>query len=278
MAFPYAYSDWVKMGKSIQLDDGQVFYVHKGEGFPVIMGHLYGGNSWWFSRVLDAVAEHFSVYAWDLPGCAQSQTPPFPYGPPEYADALKEFMDKLGIEKAHLVGNHGSSLTSAHFATTRPSRVGKLVMDGTPPWNRLEGRKYWHEKLRPNFLDENELPKPYDQWDHGLTGQPLPGLEDAEDRRIAVQRISQDFIDHGKWWVSILKEALKYDVYTRLHLIQAPTLVVNGEKEWGRISEQRVLNGIIGSRLAVIPTAGASPAFEQPEAWSKVVLDFLQGG
>lgn len=275
MTIRYSYDDWLKIGQFIQLDDGKLHYIQKGKGFPVIMLHLFGGNSWWWSKVIDDFAEHFTVYAIDLPGCAQSEQPPLPYGPPEMAEMLKEFMDKKGIVRAHIVGSHGGSLSSAHFATTRPSRVAKLVMDGTPPWNRLEGKKYWLEMIRPNWLDENELPKPYGTWG-GAAGSPFPGLDSEEEKEIARERAATDFwCGNGRWWITITKEALKYDVYTRLHHIEAPTLIVNGEHEWGRRSEYRLLNGIVGSELAVISKAGGQPAFEQPEAYLKAVLSFL---
>ena len=279
MALPYAYSDWVKMGQFVQLDDGKVFYVHMGEGFPVIMTHAYGGNSWSFSRVLDTFVKHFSVHAMDMPGCAQSETPMLPYGPPEYADSLTEFMDKLGIEKAHLVGNHGSTINAVHFATIRPSRVAKLVIDGAPPWNEQEAKKFWQERFLSQFLDENETPKPYEQ----STKFPFPDLEEG-DRKAAVQVASQNVKEHGKWWVASMKELVKYPIHPRLHLVEAPTLVSAGDRDWVShaelgygSSETTFLNGIAGSRLAIIPNAGGSPAFDQPEAWSKVVLKFLMG-
>ena len=272
MDFPYSYDQWAAMGQKVQLDDGEVFYVNKGKGSPVVMLHLYGGNSWWFSRVLDVFSERFNVYVMDLPGCAKSETPPLPYGPPEYAETLLEFMNKLGIDRAHVVGSHGSSFTSAHFSATFPTRVAKLVLEGVPPWNRQEGRQVWKEIVQPDWLDENELPKPLEQW----SGLDAPfSILGEEEREVALQRANEDLREHGKWIASMLKGALKYDVYRCLPLIQASTLLVYGEKDLGRSSELRVKNGIVGSRLATVDGTGEYPAFENPNQYSEIILDFL---
>ena len=142
MAFPVIdYEEWGEMGQHIDLEDGKIFYVHKGKGFPVIMTHSFGRSSWWFSRVLDTFAEQYSVYVVDLPGWGRSDTPSLPYNIPDFAYAEKEFMDKLGIDRAHLVGCSGSTQMNVHFTTTWPSRVAKLVLDAFTHWNRVEGRK-----------------------------------------------------------------------------------------------------------------------------------------
>lgn len=276
-----SYDDWLKMGQFAQLDDGKVFYVHKGRGFPLLLMHFYGGNSWWVSPIMDALAEHFSVYAIDIPGCSQSEVPPFPYGPPEYADAITEFMNKMGIDRAHLLGIHGSSLTAKHIATTRPSRVAKLILDGYAPWNRLEGRKLYREAVLPTWIDENQAIKPYEEW--GGIGNPFPSLQGTE-RETAMKRVSQDFSKNPMWSASIIKEALKYDCFSRLDMVAAPTLIIYGDSDWGMqpvtktggAPIDRLLNGILGSRLEIIPNAGLVPSFEQPEIYAKIVLDFLK--
>lgn len=267
------YEEWVKMGQHIALKDGKVFYVRKGRGIPLIMTHSYGGNSWWFCKIMDGFAEHFNVYALDLPGSAQSDTPTLQYGPEGYADVLEEFMDTLGIQKAHLLSNHGSGFSVAHFAITRPERVDKLVLDCMPYWTREEGHQVW-ERVRTQWLDENGHAKPFKEW--GGMGVRFPHLP-PEERQIATDRTGQDMEEHSEWWANLLWAELDYEINDRLDQIQAPTLLINGEDDWHRKGEERVRAGIPGANLVVIPNAGGSPAFEQPNLYSKTVLNFLRG-
>ena len=269
-----AYEDWVKMGQRTALEDGEVFYVQKGEGVPIVMLHHGGGNSCWWSRILDAFATHYSVYVLDFPGFAQSETPVLPYDIPDFATSVIGFMDRLGIDKAHLLGNSMGSQVGVHLATTRPERIHKLVLDIFPHWTRTEGKRLWLEVFR-GFLDKNDQPIPFEEWD--VPGDNFMDL-DEETAEVAIQRMAKDFNEHADWWVTTLKVAqLRYDVNPRLSLIQAPTLVVVGEKGSRHIREgqEQVIRAIKRGRLTVIPEAGNRCHFEQPALYSRLALEFL---
>ncbi len=273
----YSYEQWVRCGEYANLEDGRVYFVKRGGGFPVLLMHFYGGESWWLSPVMDAFADHFTTYAIDIPGCGQSDEPVLPYGPPQYASALIEFMNRQGIDQAHLVGVHGSGLNAVHLAATRPTRVGRLVLDGYPPWNSSEGVGLFRDKIRTVWMDENEFMKSYDmaEW----TGDPFPSLA-GEERDIAMERVKAGFLRHRRWIPSSIKEAMGYDGFVLLPSVQASTLVVYGESDWsikpvghGEAPIRRLLHGLTGARAEVIPNAGLVPSFEQPEAYTRVVLE-----
>ncbi len=91
--------------------------------------------------------------------------------------------------------------------------------------------------------------------------------------------MDEDFSEHGRWWVTLLKVGqLRYDTNLRLHLIQAPTLLVNGETagEHLRRREDAVTRAIKGSRLEIIARSDFPSFFQQPELYSELVLDFLE--
>ena len=103
-------------------------------------------------------------------------------------------------------------------------------------------------------------------------------LEDGV-REMAIERNIRGFEDHRQWWLDALKVGqLKYDVNTRLHLIQAPTLLIAGEigPEYVVGGLQKKAEAIHGSRMEIIPKAGVLSAFEQPETYSRLVLEFLK--
>ena len=60
--------------------------------------------------------------------------------------------------------------------------------------------------------------------------------------------------------------------------IQVPTLVVTGELDRTAAPEvaQRMAGFIPGARFAVVPGAGHLLNIEQPEAFNRVLLDFVQ--
>ncbi len=55
------------------------------------------------------------------------------------------------------------------------------------------------------------------------------------------------------------------------------TLVLYGEEDNLREKEQKLLQGIRNSRLAILPKTGHIPQLEDPDGFVRVVLEFLEG-
>jgi 4,5:9,10-diseco-3-hydroxy-5,9,17-trioxoandrosta-1(10),2-diene-4-oate hydrolase len=67
----------------------------------------------------------------DLPGFGQSQTKPLTsHFFTHAADALAGLLDRLGVAKAHLVGNSLGGGVATRFALDYPKRAGRLVLMG----------------------------------------------------------------------------------------------------------------------------------------------------
>jgi 3-oxoadipate enol-lactonase len=79
-------------------------------------------------------------------------------------------------------------------------------------------------------------------------------------------------------WDEVNAETLEPPVNTRLSDIRAPTLVVVGSDDVSDFHElgQELYRAISGARHAVIGAAGHAPSMEQPEAFNRLVLAFLQ--
>ena len=109
-------------------------YDEAGQGPPVVMLHGGGpGASGMsnFGQNLPAFAEHFRTLVVDQPGYGKSDKPPvtgnyFTFA----ATALKDLLDELGIQTAHLVGNSLGGGTAVRFALQNPERAGRLVLMG----------------------------------------------------------------------------------------------------------------------------------------------------
>jgi len=105
-----------------------------GTGTPVVMLHGGGPGASGlsnFGKNLPVFAEHFRTLVVDQPGYGKSDKPEvqgnyFTFA----ATALKDLLDELGIQTAHLVGNSLGGGTAVRFALTYPERAGRLVLMG----------------------------------------------------------------------------------------------------------------------------------------------------
>jgi pimeloyl-ACP methyl ester carboxylesterase len=82
-------------------------HVRRGRGAPLLLVHPLGAELVVWEPVLDRLAAERDVIAVDLPGFGRSA--PLANGalasPPALARSLAEFLDALGIDRAHVAGN-----------------------------------------------------------------------------------------------------------------------------------------------------------------------------
>ncbi|MGZ4554358.1 MAG: 4,5:9,10-diseco-3-hydroxy-5,9,17-trioxoandrosta-1(10),2-diene-4-oate hydrolase [Mycobacteriaceae bacterium] len=117
-------------------DDLRLHYHEAGVGNGPTVVLLHGGgpgaSSWSnFGRNIAVLAESFHVIAVDQPGFGRSDKLE---SHPQYfthsSSALNDLFTKLGIERAHLVGNSLGGGTAVRFALNYPERAGRLVLMG----------------------------------------------------------------------------------------------------------------------------------------------------
>jgi len=105
-----------------------------GGGLPFVMLHGGGpGASAWsnFGAALPRFAMSFRTILLDQPGFGQSDKPEVTANYFRHsAGYLLKFLDEMGIEKVHLLGNSLGGGTATRFTLEHPDRVGRLVLMG----------------------------------------------------------------------------------------------------------------------------------------------------
>lgn len=265
-------------GKFIDLDGQRMHYIEKGEGDPIILLHGFFYDSYLWAANIDALAEHFKVYALDLWGWGYSTRADLDYDYQLYASQVLLFMDRLGIARASLVGQSMGSGTAILFCVQNRQRVNKLVLTaaaGLPNplplaakifnlpgigefllgWNtdlvRRAGLKYFihNKELITNSYFENATRH------HKI----------CNSRKIylAIQR---------KWFFDKLSAEIH-----QLAKLEVPVLLVWGRQDRGLpLQRGEEMHGILtGSRLEVLENAGHVPNFECAEKFNQLAVDFL---
>ncbi len=120
----------------------------------LILMHGIGGHLEAYAKNVVALADRYRVIAFDFVGHGLSNKKlDMEYTPEVYAEHLRELMDALGIDRAHLSGESLGGWVAGKFAVRYPARVMRLVL------NTAAGMPIVSEKGKKDLADLAELSK-----------------------------------------------------------------------------------------------------------------------
>ena len=268
----------------------QAHVLHAGRGEPVVMVH--GGNSVavGMQPLFGQLAERFSVYAADRPGCGLTDS--YVYRRTDMrrhgVAFIGSLLDQLGLETVALVGNSMGGFWCMAFALAHPERVSRLILLGEPAGSsprvgaRFQvlatpglGRLLYATKLRPSpkairvslaevlVADIDAVPQAF--LDLALAAATLPGATRA--------------------WVTMIRSCVRrfgespltHSLRGELGGLTTPTLFGWGDHD--RLGEPRLGEEMAqlmpDARVAVIEGAGHLPWLDRPQQVLELVSGFL---
>jgi len=115
----------------LDIDGLDVGYRQAGEGPPLVLLHGFLCDSRCWTRQLAELSGQFTVIAWDAPGAGSSSDPPNPFTLADWSRCLARFLDKLGVEQAHIAGLSWGGVLAQEFYRLAPRRVLRLILADT---------------------------------------------------------------------------------------------------------------------------------------------------
>ena len=197
------------------------------------------------------LASEFRTYVPDLPGFGRSERPPHPFDIPELADALARFMDKVGVEKATLLGNSLGCPIIGEFLDHFPDRAERVIF--VSPAGGLYNQPF---------------PKGLSQLIVDTLREP-PGMG---------KFVIKDYLAYGPVAiVNLIRSMLQYPTTERIAKLTVPTLVVLGSRD-PFVSERWVKRRAVGlPHVTGVTIHGAAHAinFSHPEQLANVVRSWM---
>src|SRR5690349_4309218 len=117
---------------AITLENDLVHYEVLGRGRPVIFVHGWLGSWRYWVPTMQQLSMKYRTYALDLWGFGDSVKENTKYGLKEQVKLLYDFMEKLGIAKAALVGHSLGAAICLRFASQYPDRAPRLMLVSPP--------------------------------------------------------------------------------------------------------------------------------------------------
>jgi len=264
--------------KNIVVQDTNIVYLDQGGGRPVLLIHGYCGNAYNWSDVFEPLSRDFRVLAPDLPGFGKSACPAHleKHIMPWYADLLAEFLDRLGVEKAVVVGNSMGGSIAAWLALRHPEKVDKLVLvDAAGTRGGLLGLMKGMAQMTPSSMLIPMLHLVFPVNPERLAGQP-----ESEQKRVELaelrykSELAKCSSQLMKWSaVSIGKDLPEKE----LGKISAATLIIWGSNDdlLNPKTAEKFRQKISGSQVVVIAGGVHTPMQWKPEDFLKALKDFI---
>lgn len=261
-------------------------YWDEGDGGPpVILIHGIGAyvESWLPS--IEALAGQHRVCALDILGHGRTDKPAdASYGTADLARFVRDFMEALGIERAHVVGHSLGGAIATRLALMYPSAVEKLVLVASAGFGKevcmelrlctiravgealtRPGRSASEQTLKMCVYDQTLVTDESIDFDLGMAS--LPG---AQQSFLKTLRGCGGFLTGQS-------KTMRGPNLDGLGSIDAPVLVVWGRQDKVIPVEHAEVIAAAGKdvRVEVFDGCGHTPMLEQPEAFNELLLEFL---
>ncbi len=252
----------------------RLYYERHGSGPPLLFITGFTISCKVFEPLLELYSQRFECILYDNRGSGRSQAPLWPTSIPELAADAAALLDELGLDSAHIYGFSMGGMIAQELALRFPDRVRGLVLGCTTPGGPLAAR--------PSVGDLRDLAAATDLRDPigGWTARLLFSSQFRRAHPDRVRELLRLFAAHrappqgigAHWWASVF-----HDTTSRLPQIQAPTLVLHGERDaMSPIANSMLLaRGIPDSQLSIVPGAGHAYALECPEESFRLLTEWL---
>jgi pimeloyl-ACP methyl ester carboxylesterase len=100
-----------------------------GTGDPILLIHgLGGGTLQDFGRLASFLVQNHRVISMDLPGFGLSHHIPFEQSVTNQVEFIRDFLDKINVDRCHLLGNSMGGWIALKFAHQYRTRIYKLIL------------------------------------------------------------------------------------------------------------------------------------------------------
>ena len=261
---------------------GSIYYEEAGSGEPLFLlhGHTLDRRMWdpqfeTFSRKYRTIRIDFRGY-----GRSSRQADGLHF---MHLDDLLTVMDSLHIERAHVVGLSMGAFIAGDMLAMAPERMLSCVMAS----GGIRALKGPHEPM--DSLESAQRDREIAEVARkGLAAAKREWLEQlvsgGGSRREEIREPLRRMVDDWDGWQLLHKEARAFWAREAFQALEerrpdVPTLMFKGEYDLhGKPYRPRELRCLPRIRAVVLRDCGHMSNMEQPEAFSELVLRFLEGG
>jgi 3-oxoadipate enol-lactonase/4-carboxymuconolactone decarboxylase len=242
----------------------------RGDAQTIVLGSSLGTTGALWDEVVPALAEHYRVLRFDLPGHALTPAAEDRFSIADLADGVIAFVDAAGGGPFHYAGISMAGAIGLELALRHPERLLNLAVICSGA--KIGAAEGWLERaahIRANGTDD-VIAGSAERWF-------APGFVERSPEVAAATLARLGLVDDESY--ALCCDALAaFDVTDEVHGIRARTLCVSGEHDLPTPTAQlqHLASRIPEARHVTIAGVAHLPALERPETVAALLLQFLE--
>jgi pimeloyl-ACP methyl ester carboxylesterase len=258
----------------VTLNGARIHYERSGAGFPVLFIHAGIADSRMWEPQAAAFADRFDMIRPDLRGFGDTELPAAPYS--GLADIVA-LLDRLEIDRAHVVGCSMGGTLAIDLALEHPQRVERLVLVAAGVSGSNLGAT---DAALFTEIEDADKAGDMDAVNRAEVRLWVDGPRRREGSAPATVRalvLDMNGRSLHTDWASAEAQPIDRPAIDRLGEISAPTLVIVGDQDLPHClaNADLITSKVPGARKVIIKDTAHLPSLERPEEFNPVLLDFL---
>ncbi|MGK5114821.1 MULTISPECIES: 3-oxoadipate enol-lactonase [unclassified Geodermatophilus] len=249
----------------------EVSYTEEGprDAPVVVLSNSLGATRAMWDPQVPALAERFRVVTYDTRGHGSSPVPEGPYSLDDLVDDVVALLDRLGVQRAHVVGLSLGGMTAMRMAAREPERVGRIALLCTSAL--LGPREMWTDRARTARTEGTGVLAPVvvQRWF-------TPGFREREPE-LTARMEAMIAGTPAEGYAGCCEAIAEMDLRADLPTIGAPTLVVSGVEDPATPPEhqQAIVDAVPDARLVSVSPGAHLANVEQPQEVTGALLGHL---
>lgn len=269
----------------LQIDGGRTLrFLKTGKGAPLLLMHTIRTQLDYFQEVIPLLAQHYTVYAIDLPGHGYSSIDTkASYDEPYFRSAVVAFIEKLDLREVTLVGESIGAVLALTVASALPERIKAVVSSNTYDYDTRYADGVRRGNFIANFILGQFAIPVLGAVFAAMENKPLLGLIMRGGLRMkrwmpnqlltefnrAGYRKGYRYVERNVFanWRSWSKARSKYAG------VKIPVKLIYGEHDWSTLDErQRTAKELGGVAITTVANTGHFAFVDNPRKLVELVL------
>ncbi|MEL7448751.1 MAG: alpha/beta hydrolase [Pseudomonadota bacterium] len=254
----------------VTVNDIRMHYVEAGSGEPLVVLHGLGSCAEDWEEQVARFDGSYRVIVPDLRGFGLTDKADGPYSVAGFAADVSGLLAQLGVERFNLLGFSMGGAVAFQLALNAPDAVQSLIIVNSLPSFELDSPKkrfmVASRMMMARLLGMERVVKI-------LSARVLPEPHQREAREELIERHKTN---STACYLAAIRALAGWSIRPRLGELRMPVLVVASDQDYTDVAEKEAtVAALPDARLAVIRDSRHVVYVDQPEAFTRAVLEFL---